>query len=199
MYRFLDHLHHHRVPVDGTRRKRAARGIAPGPHAPEAIVTPRYQSANDKFDNQRQLKFCVSITKIKISEATTTSNTVVFLPLASSLLVLLMPPMPAFGHEMTRPGLEPGISGSGGRWLIHSANSPRFCQKARKKRPDEERKNGGKVEIRGFDKFGKTPNHRQNRGIFGPGGNLKNTVWPKIGENGPTASPKMGLKSKIVF
>ena len=57
--------------------KRAARGIAPGPHAPEAIVTPRYQSANDKFDNQRQLKFCVSITKIKILEATTTSNTVV--------------------------------------------------------------------------------------------------------------------------
>ena len=40
-------------------------------------ITPRYQSANDNFDNQRQLKICVSITKIKISEATTTSNTVV--------------------------------------------------------------------------------------------------------------------------
>ena len=57
--------------------KRAARGIAPGPHAPEAIVTPRYQSANDKFDNQRQLKICVSITILKISEATTTSTTAV--------------------------------------------------------------------------------------------------------------------------
>ena len=67
-------------------------------------------------------------------------------------------------------------------------------------RPDSERKCGVQVENRALKKKGKTPNHRQNPGIFGPGGNLKNTVWPKIGgKNGPTASPKMGLKSKIVI
>ena len=92
--------------------------------------------------------------------------------------------------------------------------------------------------------------HRQNRGILGPCGNMKNSIWPKNagkkradgeprngakvenrdlkkwkdtktqaksgyfrtgqksekhrlaenrGKNGPTASPKLGLKSKIVF
>ena len=49
-------------------------------------------------------------------------------------------------------------------------------------RPDSERKCGVQVENRALKKKGKTPNHRQNPGIFGPGGNLKNTVWPKIRE-----------------
>ena len=60
-------------------------------------------------------------------------------------------------------------------------------------------RNGAKFENRDLKKIGKTPIHRQNRGIFGPDRNMKNTVWPNIGENGPTASPKMGLKSKIVI
>ena len=71
----------------------------------------------------------------------------------------------------------------------------RFGRKSHKKRPDAERRNGVKVEIRDLKKSGDTPEHRQKQGIFGKADFLKNADFnDNPGKHGQNMESQTGLK-----
>ena len=66
-------------------------------------------------------------------------------------------------------------------------------------RPDEYRKHRGRIEHRVLKNIRATPTHMHIQGFVHTGQILENTFSTKLPENGPTASAKQGVKSKIVF